>query len=164
MTTDTALFKYYSNTKIPISDELVLQAAVFDGELNFYEDYKTMPDYLERATTYIKKLEDEKKVFLLCIMATHTSPIIAIQSLQALKSLNNPYCIPHLIELSKNRNFTYASSEKVVEQQEMLLEEILTTIDYLTGCITTMESIPYGYNGSFDIVLKQNIWSKKIKQ
>jgi hypothetical protein len=163
MTIDTALFKYYSDTKIPISDELVLQAAVFDGELKFYEDYKTMPDYLERAKGYINNLENENKVFLLCIMATHTHPEIARQSLQALKRLNNPYSIPHLIELSRNRNFTYASSEKVVEQQEMLQEEILTTIDYLTGCVTTMESIPHGYNGSFDIVLKQSIWSKKIK-
>ena len=164
MTIDTALFKYYSDTKIPISDELVLQAAVFDCELKFYEDYKTMPDYLERAKGYIEKLEKENKVFLLCIMATHTHPEIARQSLQALKRLNNPYCIPHLIELSRNRNFTYASSEKVVEQQELFQQEILTTIDYLTGCTTTMESIPQGYNGSFDIELKQRIWLNKIKK
>jgi hypothetical protein len=163
MTIDTALFKYYSDTKIPISDELVLEAAVFDGELAFYEDYKTMPDYFERAKKYIQKLEDEKKIFLLCIMATHTNPEIAILSLQSLKKLNNPFCIPHLITLSKNRNFTYASSAKAVEAQELLQEETLTTIDYLTGCITSMESIPSGYNGSFDINLKQSIWNKKIK-
>ncbi|MEN9522903.1 MAG: hypothetical protein RL065_1280 [Bacteroidota bacterium] len=164
MTIDTALFKFYSDTKIPISDELVLQAAVFDGEIQFYEDYKTMPDYLLRAKSYIQKLESEKKVFLLCIMATHTHPEIAILSLQALKRLNNPFCLPHLIELSKNRNFTYASSAEAVELQEKFQEEILTTIDSLTGCTTTFESVPSGFNGSFDIELKQAIWRKKIKQ
>jgi hypothetical protein len=164
MTVDTALYPFYSSTIIPIPDDLVLEAAVFDGELQFYEDYKSMPDYMQRAVDYIDTLAEHKKVYLLCIMTTHTSPVIATYSLKALEKLMDVRCIPFLIQLSQDRNFMYASSAKAVEEQEKFQSQLSLTLDALTGCITQPEVIPSDISGTASYYdLSISVWKKKIK-
>jgi hypothetical protein len=163
MTSDTALQKYYGMNMI-LPDNYILMASAFDGEIKFYEDYKTMPDYIQRGYKYIDELLLNKKLYLLCFMAAHTHPEIGKYALQALQKLNDNRCIPFLIELAKYCNHVGLSEEKYILEEEKFEYQLLSTMQTLTGCINEPQSVPMGVSGNnFDISLLIPLWEKKIR-
>ncbi|MCF8297000.1 MAG: hypothetical protein K9J13_05575 [Saprospiraceae bacterium] len=162
MLTDTAKQKIYGEN-MPLPDDYVLLAAVFDGEIQLYEDYKTMPDYLDRAKAYIDKLESEKKVYLLSLIASHTIPEIAEYSLQALQRLNDERCIPFLIALAEYKSNLFAKGWMNYKLSESFMLNLILTLDSLTDCKTNPQDIPYGFaRNVWDLSENIPIWKKKI--
>lgn len=150
--------------RMPLTDEYVLLTSVFDGALNFYLDYQTMPDYMERASSYINELKNKKKIYLLCLMSSHTIPEIGGQALTALKQLNDPRCIPFLIEMAKYRTSLNSKQYGDLNDYEDFNQSLIETLDALTGCKTIPQSVPYDVSStSFEMSLSIPIWSSKIK-
>ena len=163
MLTDTSEYERYG-INIPLPDDYVLLTSVFDGELRLFEDYKTMPDYIGYAKTYIDELENEEKIYLLCLMTTHTIPEVGEYSMRALQRLNDERCIPFLIYISEYRSEMYIKGWENAELFRSYMNTLVETLDYLTGCKTHPLFIPYGYyHDVFDLSTNISIWKKKIK-
>ncbi|MFC2110974.1 hypothetical protein ACFLQ5_00825 [Bacteroidota bacterium] len=162
MLTDTAAQKTYGED-MPLPDDYVLLAAVFDGEIQLYEDYKTMTDYLERAKAYIDKLEAEKKVYLLSLITSHTIPEIGAYSLSALQNLNDERCIPFLISVAEYKSNLFEKGWRNYELHEDYMLILIKTLDKLTNCKTNPRDIPYGApENVFDLTNNIPVWEKKI--
>lgn len=161
MLTDTTMQKIYGN-RMELSDEDVLLASAFDEDYRLYHDYQTMPDYIARAKEYIDKLASHGSIYLLCITTTHTVPEIGEYALQALKKINDPRAILFLIRLAE---FTAVQSEKGYikpEAHEGYNITLKETLDALTGCFTSSQSVPFGVSGyAVDIALSLQIWKSK---
>ncbi len=163
MLTDTSKQKLYGKN-MPLPDDYILLAAVFDGAIRLYEDFKTMPDYYERAKKYIDKLEAEKKVYLLSLIASHTIPEIAEYSLHALKKLNDERSIPFLISLAEYKYNMYALGWRNFELHESFMKTLIETLDSLTNSKTNQLDVPYGSPGNvFDLSKNIPVWKKKIR-
>ncbi|WP_378017723.1 hypothetical protein [Adhaeribacter terreus] len=165
MLTDTSKVKFFG-PNMPLADRDVLLAAVFDGELRLYEDYKTMPIYVEWSKQYIDKLLAEKKVYLLSLMASHTIPEIGMYSLHALRQLNDVRCIPFLIRLADYRKtLPRALYETYQGPIRNFSDSLLFTLDFFTGSKTYPQKISYG--GSNDYFYTDQciaIWRSRIRE
>lgn len=161
--TDTAKEKLYG-ARMPLPDQYVFLASVFDGEMKLYLDYQTMPDHIERAKRYIDSLAAHKKVYLLSLITTHTIPEIGLYSLQALGKLNDPRCIPFLIELAQYKSALLDSGSVNIDLHEEYLRTLTETLDKLTGCNTQPQGISFGISGTLSgIGLSVPLWKNKIK-
>ncbi len=165
MLTDSSKIKLYG-PNMPLSDRDVLLAAVFDNELRLYEDYKTMPIYVEWSKQYIDKLLAEKKVYLLSLMASHTIPEIGMYSLNALRKLNDKRCIPFLIRLADYRKMLpWTEYETYKGHIKNFTDSLLFTMDFFTGSKTYPQKISYGVSNDY-IYTDQCIviWRDRIRE
>ncbi len=162
MLTDTLKQPQYG-LGMPLPDEYVLLSSVFDGEMNLYLDYQTMPDYMERSKKRIDELAAQRKVYLLSLITTHTIPELAIHSLNALKNLHDTRCIPFLIELAEYTSAQYEKGYKEPLLHEGFMQTLVETLDDLTDCVTIPQSMPYGVSGNaFDLGMNIPVWKKRI--
>ncbi len=165
MLTDTSKLKLFG-PNMPLPDRDVLLAAVFDNELRLYEDYKTMPVYVEWSKQYIDKLLTEKKVYLLCLMASHTIPEIGMYSLHAMRQLNDARCIPFLIRLADYRKtLPWTGYETYGALIRNFSDSLLFTMDFFTGSKTYPQKISYGVSSDY-IYTDQciAIWRSRIRE
>lgn len=163
MLTDTLKQALYPQ-RMSLSGELCLLELVYEDELRLYLDHQTMPDYLPHASGYIQKEKEMKHVYLLSMITTHTVPEIAIESMRALKELDDARCIPFLIELAKFKSAQGINQTVLSDQHDEYVRVLIETLDSLCRCHTQAQSVPMGVSGLlFDMSLSIPLWESSIR-
>jgi hypothetical protein len=153
--------RYGPNFNLP--DEYVLLADVFDGEFELYLDYQSMQDYHERCASYIGKLKQERKVYLLSIITAHTVPAIAEMAINALSELNDPRCIHMLLSMAEFTKTQLQESTTDLPHKKELAATLMRSINSLTRCTNPIPD--YNANNLIwarALTLSIPVWSKKL--
>jgi hypothetical protein len=117
--------------------------------------------YVERfSKDQINCLEKDSFVYSLCLLNMHSHTDVRIWGLQALRRLKDPRCIPYLLSLADFYKDVYVQGDENATIFQRYLEEIITTLDELTGCITV---IPFGTDQQqFRLGLGLPVWKSKV--
>lgn len=158
---DSSWQQQFGQSNTPDSS-LVLLASVCEGPMALYEDYKTMPNYEQNAFNYVDSLVKHKKVYSLCLMSHHSIPSVAAKSVTALSKLNDSRAIPFLIQLA-NHEVEGPFTVTQFEDRNVLRVALISTLDELTGTMTTSRSYPYGIpENTWEMSFSIPLWQERI--
>jgi len=131
----------------------------FEGEPYFRNSSRWVE---KNSREYIDSLEVKKMIWHLCLFTMHGNQEMRIWSLEALKRMKDPRCIPYLIDLARFYKDIFPQGDENGTIFQVFCRTLVETLDALTGCYTL---IPFGTDQEqFRLGLGLTLWDGRIKR